>query len=200
MKRTILIILGCILLRTAFSQSFGPNQIIVQTDIDSPTCVFSIDIDGDEDNDVLLASWGDDKIAWYENLGNGNFGSQQIITTNAICAKCVYSIDLDGDGDNDVLSASYNDIAWYKNNTISGFFENSVEDNNIIIFPNPANKTVNILCEKNYIIEICDVSGNVLITSEKTSIDISNLSKGIYIVLIKNKEGILKKTDKLIVD
>jgi len=63
MKRTILIILGCILLRTAFSQSFGPNQIIVQTDIDSPTCVFSIDLDDDGDNDVLSASRDDDKIA-----------------------------------------------------------------------------------------------------------------------------------------
>ena len=30
--------------------------------------VYAVDIDGDGDIDVLSASGGDDKIAWYENL------------------------------------------------------------------------------------------------------------------------------------
>jgi hypothetical protein len=59
----------------------------------------------------------DDKIAWYENLGGGSFGPQQVITTSADAASSVYATDLDGDGDADVLSASWNDnkIAWYEN-------------------------------------------------------------------------------------
>lgn len=55
-----------------------------------------------------MSSSGDDKIAWYENDGNGNFSTQQIITTTATNAQSVYAIDLDNDGDNDVLSASNN--------------------------------------------------------------------------------------------
>ena len=57
------------------------------------------------------------KSTWYENDGNGNFGSQQIITTAADGAWSVHAADLDGDGDLDVLSASRNDnkIAWYEN-------------------------------------------------------------------------------------
>jgi len=75
------------------------------------------------DMDVLSASWFDDKIAWYENDGDGNFGAQQIITTNADGAHSVYSTDLDGDGDMDVLSASPSDdkIAWYENDGDGNF-------------------------------------------------------------------------------
>ncbi len=67
--------------------------------------------------DVLSASFNDNKIAWYENTGDGNFGSQQIITTNTLFPNSVYAEDLDGDEDVDVLSASENDgkIAWYEN-------------------------------------------------------------------------------------
>ena len=74
-------------------------------------------MDSDGDLDVLSASSGDDKIAWYANDGTGQFGPQQVITTVADGARCVYAADLDGDGDLDVLSASYNDdkIAWYEN-------------------------------------------------------------------------------------
>ena len=44
--------------------------------------VYATDLDGD-DVDVS-ASYSDDKIAWYENLGGGSFGQQQVITTSRI--------------------------------------------------------------------------------------------------------------------
>ncbi|HNO79730.1 MAG TPA: VCBS repeat-containing protein [Phycisphaerae bacterium] len=103
---------------------FGAQQII-STSADSPYSVFSIDIDGDGDFDVLSASSSDDKIAWYENTdGNGQFGPQQVITSSARGARSVFSTDIDGDGDADVLSAARNDwrIAWYANtNGLGGF-------------------------------------------------------------------------------
>jgi hypothetical protein len=48
--------------------SFGAQQIIT-TNADVAFSVYATDIDGDGDMDVLSASWLDDKIAWYENLG-----------------------------------------------------------------------------------------------------------------------------------
>ena len=68
---------------------------------------------------IPSASYGDDKIAWYENTdGMGTFGPQHVIT-NAAGAASVFAADLDGDGDQDVLSASFGDqkIAWYENLT-----------------------------------------------------------------------------------
>jgi FG-GAP-like repeat len=98
------------------AQDFGGEQIIT-TAADGARSVYSTDLDGDGDADVLSASQVDDKIAWYENQGGGTFGPQQIITIAAGGAISVFSTDLDGDGDADVLSASAIDsrIAWYEN-------------------------------------------------------------------------------------
>lgn len=50
--------------------------------------VHATDVDGDGDVDVLSASEGDNKIAWYENIdGKGRFGEQRAITTFLQTAK-----------------------------------------------------------------------------------------------------------------
>ncbi|MEM0517891.1 T9SS type A sorting domain-containing protein [Aequorivita flava] len=104
--------------------AFGPEKII-STNANGARMVYTADIDGDGDVDVLSASSNDNKIAWYKNLdGLGNFSSEQIITSNANGALSVHTADIDGDGDQDVLSASYLDdkIAWYENTDGMGAF------------------------------------------------------------------------------
>ena len=81
----------------------NPNQaFFVQS-------VYAADIDGDGDMDILSASRDDNKIAWYENDGRGNFSEQMVINTITLNPQSIYATDLDGDGDKDVLSASEGD-------------------------------------------------------------------------------------------
>ncbi|MDC7996691.1 T9SS type A sorting domain-containing protein [Gilvibacter sediminis] len=46
---------------------FGPETVITSNALEARK-VYAADLDGDGDMDVLSASRGDDKIAWYENL------------------------------------------------------------------------------------------------------------------------------------
>ncbi|MFB6272695.1 MAG: FG-GAP-like repeat-containing protein [Salinibacter sp.] len=106
---------------------FGAQQTIT-TEANEAWAVYASDLDGDGDQDVLSASYGDDKIAWYENNGAGVFSTQKVVTANADGAFDVYATDLDGDGDKDILSASGLDdkIAWYENNGTGSFSDQRV--------------------------------------------------------------------------
>ncbi len=75
------------------------------------------DVDGDGDPDVLVVSENPALIAWYENLGNGEFSEQRVIALDVFYVKSVVSADLDGDGDLDVLvtTDSYEGLAWLEN-------------------------------------------------------------------------------------
>jgi uncharacterized repeat protein (TIGR01451 family) len=96
---------------------FDTTANIISSTANGAISVFASDLDNDGDIDVLSAANLDNKIAWYENLGNGIFGGQQAISTTTDGANSVFASDLDSDGDIDVLSSSFNDdkIAWYEN-------------------------------------------------------------------------------------
>ncbi|EDP71716.1 hypothetical protein FBALC1_04492 [Flavobacteriales bacterium ALC-1] len=98
------------------SGTFGPQQTI-SINVFQARSVYTADLDGDGDLDVLSASSRDDRIAWYENDGSGSFGAQQTVTTNADGAWSIVAADLDGDGDMDLISGDYNGdrVAWYEN-------------------------------------------------------------------------------------
>ena len=105
---------------------FGPQQVI-SSDIGGARAVFTADLDGDGDLDVLSASRFDDKVSWFENIdGLGDFGEEHIIDASLNFSSWVFAIDLDNDGDNDVLSLSGFDdiIVWYENLDGLGNFGN----------------------------------------------------------------------------
>ncbi|MCP4253896.1 MAG: DUF4347 domain-containing protein, partial [Candidatus Scalindua sp.] len=85
------------------------------------------DIDDDGDLDLLLATYTDDKIIWYENDGSENF-TTHTITSSADGASSVTTADVDGDGDLDILSASKLDdkIVWYENDGSENFSTNTI--------------------------------------------------------------------------
>ncbi|SRX75461.1 T9SS type A sorting domain-containing protein [Aequorivita antarctica] len=106
--------------------SFGPQQTITTNGL-SVEPIFTIDIDGDGDIDVIAATGGADKVAWYENLdGLGNFGNENIIIDNLLGAHSIYSTDLDNDSDNDILAtgggAFDGEVVWFENLDGQGSF------------------------------------------------------------------------------
>ncbi len=107
--------------------NFGPQQFITaQANTDGARFLDVADLDGDDKPDVISASAYDNKIAWYKNLGNGDFGdintNQRIISEPEEEAISVHAVDIDGDGDFDVAVASYvgDEIIWFENELETG--------------------------------------------------------------------------------
>ena len=128
-----IIILVCLLAfsQWAFSQVGFEDRVIVDQSglANRVEGVFTADLDGDGDLDLISASRTDDKIAWYENLdGAGTYSNQRILSTDADEAVAVHAGDIDGDGDMDIVSASFEDdkIAWYENTNGQGNFSEEI--------------------------------------------------------------------------
>jgi len=132
MKKTIFLFIALFISINSIAQ-FGEQQIIT-TNAANARAVFAADLDGDGDMDVLSASEGDNKVAWYENTdGLGTFGSQQIITESLTAAIDVYATDFDGDGDMDVIAASTGEaeVIWFENmDGLGNFGDEQIITNN----------------------------------------------------------------------
>lgn len=73
------------------------------------------DMNNDGFIDVLYTK--SNGVAWQENLGNGSFGGELIITNLTDLTSSIKIVDIDQDGRMDIVSTSKNDnkLAWYKN-------------------------------------------------------------------------------------
>lgn len=180
--------------------AFSAKKIIT-TDVSGPRLVVTADIDNDNDMDVIYNSQEgitDNRIAWQENDGDGNFGPQQIITTNVVAARGLFSADVDNDNDMDVFYSSIGDnkIAWQENLTGLG-----IEDNislKIALYPNPARTVINIDNTSNASIQgikVLDVLGRTVLqeSNPSTLLDISSLPTGLLILKIETDKGSLVK-------
>ncbi len=94
--------------------------------------VYSTDIDGDGDADVLGAAYDAEDITWWENTdGAGASWTEHLVDGDFIGPMSVYANDIDGDGDADILGAALGteNIAWWK---ISGYQPAGVIESSIL--------------------------------------------------------------------
>ena len=104
---------------------FEERIVNTSTEAGKPVYVFSADIDGDGDMDLLVADDIDDEVSWYENDGNQNF-TEYIILSPADFVTSVFATDVDDDGDMDVLASYNNNIVWFENDGSENFTEKSI--------------------------------------------------------------------------
>lgn len=89
--------------------------------------VFSVDLDGDTDIDVIAGFYTDNYVAVYLNNGDGTLQAPVYYTAGS-GARGVFAIDLDGDTDNDIISANVNsNSASVLLNNGDGTFQTAVD-------------------------------------------------------------------------
>jgi hypothetical protein len=63
----LVLLLGASAFCPALQAGFRPEPQVITTETDGTSGAYAADLDADGDLDVLSASLGDDKTAWYEN-------------------------------------------------------------------------------------------------------------------------------------
>lgn len=89
----------------------------VTSTADFEYCVYSADLDNDNDMDVIYGAYYRGEVAWFENNGDleKTFTAHEI-TTSIGSVTSVYASDINGDGNIDIISSGYTSgIYWYEN-------------------------------------------------------------------------------------
>ncbi len=94
---------------------FG-SKILVSDSASIAADVDAADLDNDGDLDIISASRGDDKLAWYENQGT-QFGSQQLLMDPGLSkgANHISIADLNDDGLKDIVARHDSATVWFTN-------------------------------------------------------------------------------------
>ncbi len=159
----------------------------------------------DPDTDVYTKKMDFDSIK-----GSNPYGSLMQASNNKLYGMTYmggandYGVLFEYDPDNDTYTKKldFNKINGsrpYSNLIETGTtgFEDISFNSKIDIYPNPATEILNIVYDKKFVMELYDITGRQVLKSETKETNISELESGTYIILIKDKQGAVLKTDKL---
>lgn len=154
-------------------------------------------------------------LTQYDASGNvlmaKSIGKDSTDLANAITIDASGSVYIGGNfvsptlqfGNNTALANSgINSMFIAKYGSTTNIKENNICNNNVSIYPIPAKNTITIeLKEKtdeNTIMNISNIAGQTMVTkliiSNKTNVDVSTFTKGVYIINIKNnKQNLIYK-------
>ena len=138
----------------------------------------------------------------YRNDGNNTFVQAQVLGGDYL-ADCILD-DFNGDGLKDIIIQGFIDSTsvYWNTPAVLSTSEQIVTNQNIIIYPNPAQSIFNVKADTKLIgslYAIYDNAGKIVfsgtINSENISVDMGNLSTGIYLFSVGEN---VKQTFKVI--
>ena len=181
----------------SFTELIGTPFVGVNT-----SSIAFADIDSDNDQDVLITGYDGTQTTakLYTNNGSGSFTELIGLPFTAASNGSIAFADIDGDSDQDLLITGRNTSSQisstaYRNISTVGISEN-INDKMVNIYPNPATNQITIDSnEKIETIAIMDAMGKTVktIISTNNTIDVSNLTKGIYFLQIQTDKGLASK-------
>ncbi len=177
----------------AINPSFSKN--VISSSVNNVCSAYVADLDKNNHLDVLSASFGDGKIAWYKNDGATDpIFTEYVISDSATGAVSVIAADLDNDTYIDVITIEIDEegfykIYWYKNDFTLSVQETGLSD--FKVYPIPTKGILNIESKTAISkIEVLDYLGQwVMSKNNSKQIDISNLSTGIYFCKVTDAQG-----------
>ncbi|MCR8667724.1 T9SS type A sorting domain-containing protein [Aestuariibaculum sp. M13] len=173
----------------------------LSSSVSNPAFAQISDFDGDSKNDIAIgysSTSSNAKITWYKN---SNLSTENTIddSQNNVLGFTVNDFDNDGDLDIASVSTSENHLNWFENLTVSkSLSSDDFNKNTITIYPNPTSDYLYFnnynLSNKN--VSIFNMLGKRVLTSKiessNNSLNVSFLTKGLYIIQIQETNTTLK--------
>lgn len=181
---------------TSTSNTISSSSIIAR-----PGAIAIADIDGDNNNDVILtdSGTGDDAIIWFKGANNASpSATPTLIENNNFQNFAITVDDYDADGDLDIafLGNANDTLGWYENELDPlSVAENATTE--LSIYPNPTNNLLHFKTSSSDLmtVTVFDVLGKNLMSetvSHSKPLDVSRLASGIYTLKINNNSESIK--------
>jgi TolB protein len=184
---------------TPDDNSFGDMEFYVRFNNSGSKIVFASTkwVGYNNGSDIVLA---DSNGANWEQLTSSTNGeyfsfpyfdkSDQVIyytyMENSNSKSSIYKMNIDGTGSTQVIGCSALGISDYP------------VDKESLIYPNPASDVLHVNMKSGFTMQIFDLTGKIVFTSNKNENDIKHLAPGVYMVQLINGKNQLIKNMKLV--